>query len=174
MNAKDKARAVRARRNIQELLAKPELSFGERTRKLKVRGNYEVATTWMRKKQIYTKSDIIDFYMEELGKDYKAACGSAIILLSPRDKSKHGDLRGSASNPWGHIAYNEKIERKVDPSTGKLEKQRYRFKFRDVVLDKKRHTYYKRKKLEQEKEVTAVGVEHTKAKSVAVKETVKA
>ena len=117
---------------------------------INIKGNYKIATDWMRNKQIYTKQNIIDFYMDKLSKDYKAACGSAIILLSPRIASKHGDLRGSTSNPWGHIAYNEKLERRFDPNTGKKEKQRYRFRFRDVPLDKKCHTYYQRKS-EQEK-----------------------
>lgn len=131
--------------------------------KLKVRGNYKIATDWMRRKQIYTKQEVIDFYIEKLGKDYKAACGSAIIMLSPRIESKHGDLRGSASNPWGHVAYNEKLPRRLDPNTGKLEKQRYKFRFRDVILDKKRHTYYRRRS-EQEKE--SIDVQTATAKTV--------
>ena len=130
-----------------------------RKRPLKVRGNYRLATDWMRQTQIYTKQDIIAFYMEELGKDYKAACGSAIVLLSPRLESKHGDPRGSASNPWGHLAYNEKLKRRADKTTGKNEKQRYRFRFRDVPLDKKRHTYYR---LKSQQEKTAVTTTSTK------------
>ena len=133
--------------------------------KLKVRGNYKLVTDWMRTKQIYTKQDVIDFYMEVVGKDYKAACGSAIIMLSPRLVSKHGDLRGSASNPWGHIAYNEKLPRRcINTITGQFEKQRYKFSFRDTILDKKRHTYYRRK-TEQEK--TSTKVKRTKVKRTA-------
>lgn len=112
---------------------------------LKVRGNYKVVTDWMRKTQIYTKQDVIDFYINHLGKDYKAACGSAIIMLSPRLESKHGDSRGSASNPWGHLAYNEKLPRRKDPETGVKEKQRYRFRYRETPLEKKHHTYYQRR-----------------------------
>jgi hypothetical protein len=123
-------------------------------RQIKARGNYRVVTDWMRKKKVHTKQDVIDFYIEELGKDYKAASASAIIMLSPRLTSKHGDARGSASNPWGHLAYNEKLPRKAD-ATGKKEKQRYRFRFRDVPMEKKRHTYYKRK-LVQEREANFV------------------
>jgi hypothetical protein len=123
-------------------------------RVLNVRGNYKVATDWMRSRQVYTKQDLISFYMYELGKDEKAAKGSAIVLLSPRLKSKHGDPRGSMSNPWGHIAYNEMLVRRVDPKTGIKEKQRYCFRFRDVPLEKKRHSYYQRKS-DQEKEMTA-------------------
>jgi hypothetical protein len=125
---------------------------GEQSKHLiKARGNYKIVTDWMRKKQVYTKQELIDFYIEELGKDLKAAKASAIIMLSPRLESKHGDCRGSASNPWGHLAYNDKLPRKFDPETGKKEKQRYRFRFRDVPMEKKHHTYYRRK-IKQEKE----------------------
>jgi len=147
----------------------PDQPVAEKKRQLKVRGNYQIVTNWMRKKQIYTKQDVIDFYMNELGKDYKAACGSAIIMLSPRLESKHGDSRGSASNPWGHLAYNEKLTRRLDPELNKLEKQRYRFRFREVPLDKKRHTYYKCKKTAQEKESTTV---HEKVTAKKVSEVV--
>jgi len=123
---------------------------------IRVRGNYQIVTDWMRKKQIYTKQDVINFYLEDLGKDLKASKGSAIVMLSPRLDSKHGDCRGSASNPWGHLAYNDKLPRRFDEMNGKKEKQRYRFRFRDVPLDKKRHTYY-RLKTEQEKIATIVG-----------------
>ena len=134
--------------------------------KLKARGNYRLATEWMRKKRVYTKQDLVEFYMYTLGKDYRAASGSAIVLLSPRLVSNNGDPRGSASNPWGHVAYNEKIEKRVCPVTGKNEKQRYMFRFRDVPLEKKHHTYYRRK-LEQEKEMTAIrtSVDGVKTKS---------
>ena len=130
---------------------------------IKIRGNYKVVTNWMRKTQCYPKQDVIDFYIRELGKDTKAATASAIIMLSPRADSKHGDPRGSASNPWGHLAYNEKLPRKIDPDTDKLEKQRYRFRFRDVPMEKKRHTYYRRK-TDQEKE--PAGVEQVTAKEL--------
>lgn len=141
----------------------PDKPVTESRRQLKVRGNYQVVTNWMRKKQIYTKQDVIDFYIEKLGKDYKAASGSAIIMLSPRIESKHGDLRGSASNPWGHVAYNEKLPRRHDKATDKKEKQRYRFRFREVDLDKKRHSYYRRKS-DQEKVSTAVSKQVTAKK----------
>jgi len=133
--------------------------------KLKIRGNYKLATEFMRRKENYTKTDIINFYMDQLGKDYKASCGSATILLSPRKVSKHGDPRGNASNPWGHLAYNEKIKRKEDPITGDKEEQRYMFQFRDIPLEKKHHTYYRRK-LKQEKEITiTTGKSKVKAKN---------
>ena len=132
---------------------------------IKARGNYKVVTDWMRKNITYTKQDLIDFYMDELGKDYKAAFASAIIMLSPRRKSKHGDPRGSASNPWGHIAYNEKLPRKFNPETGKKESQTYRFRFRNLPMENRRHDYYRKKKLEQEKEST-MGVERIVVKKV--------
>jgi hypothetical protein len=141
-------------RKMRRRVEAEDSPVNDRKRQIRVRGNYQVVTNWMRKKQVYTKQDVIGFYMEELGKDYKAACGSAIIMLSPRLESKNGDCRGSASNPWGHLAYNEKLTRRIDSDTNKKEKQRYRFKFREVSLDKKRHTYYRRK-TDQEKESTA-------------------
>lgn len=121
------------------------------TKKIQVRGNYKLATEFMKTKQVYTKQDIIEFYMRKLKLDYNAAKYSAIILLSPRKESRRGDCRGSTSNPWGHLAYNDKLPRKViDVVTGKKEKQRYRFRYRDVALEPRLYPYQVRK-VEQEK-----------------------
>jgi len=97
-----------------------------------VRGAYKEATDWMRKKQIYTKSELLA-KLVEMGKTDTAAQATAVVLLSPRLESKRGDCRGNMSNPWGHLAYNDKITRKeVD---GKKEEQRFRFRLRATELE---------------------------------------
>jgi len=63
------------------------------------------------------------------------AMASAGVMLSPRLDSKK-DCRGNESNPWGHIAYNEKLARKKD-KTGKKLEQKFRFRFRAEELPKK-------------------------------------
>lgn len=121
---------------------------------IQARGNYGLATEFMKEKQVYTKQDLINFYINELGMDYSAGLYSAIILLSPRKRSTRGDCRGSSSNPWGHIAYNEKIKRKqvFNKTTQRieLEKQKYRFRYRDVALEPRMYPYQV-KKIEQER-----------------------
>ena len=113
--------------------------------------NYGKATDFMRKKQIYTKTDLVNFF-KGLGKDDKAAMASAVVMLSPRKESTRGDCRGNMSNPWGHVAYNDKLGRKIDKETGKKEEQKFRFRFRDVEMPRLTR---KSEKTEQEKDAPA-------------------
>jgi hypothetical protein len=109
------------------------------TRKLdvKMRGDYAKVTAFMRGKQIYTRSELIAFQVDTLGKSLSAASGTADVMLSPRKEARVGaDCRGNSSCPWGHLAYNEKLERKVGKD-GKKEEQKFRFRFRDVALERK-------------------------------------
>jgi len=115
--------------------------------------NYGKATDFMRKKQIYTKTDLIDFF-KGLGKEDKAALASAVVMLSPRKESTRGDCRGNRSNPWGHVAYNDKLGRKVNKQTGEKEEQKFRFRFRDTELPRLRDVL-KNAKTEQEKDEPA-------------------
>jgi len=117
---------------------------------IEIRGHYKLATEFMRSKQVYTKQDVIDFYVKEIGVTEKVAEYSAIILLSPRKESKYGDCRGSTSNPWGHLVYNDKLPRKFDVTTGKLEAQRYRFKYRQEIMEPRKYPYQVRR-IEQER-----------------------
>jgi hypothetical protein len=93
---------------------------------------YGKATEWMRKNQIYTKRQLVEFF-KSIGKTERAAIESAVVMLSPRESSSRGDCRGNMSNPWGHLAYNDKlIRREVG---GRKEIQRFRFRFRKNALE---------------------------------------
>ena len=109
---------------------------------------YGKATEFMRQKQIYTKTDLVNFF-KGLGRTDEAAVASAVVMLSPRKESNRGDCRGNMSNPWGHIAYNDKLQRKDK------EEQKFRFRFRDEVLERLTR---KTAKTEQEKEVAVEAV----------------
>ena len=113
--------------------------------------NYGKATEFMRKKQIYTKTDLVDFF-KGLGKEDNAALASAVVMLSPRKESSRGDCRGNRSNPWGHVAYNDKLGRKVNKETGEKEEQKFRFRFRETELPRLTR---KGAKTAQEKEAPA-------------------
>jgi hypothetical protein len=109
------------------------------TRKLevKMRGDYEKVTAFMRKKQVYTRNELIAYQVDTLGKSIAAASATAGVMLSPRLKARAGaDCRGNSSCPWGHLAYNEPLERKVGKD-GKKEEQKFRFRFRSVALERK-------------------------------------
>jgi hypothetical protein len=111
---------------------------------------YGLCTKFMRKKQIYTKTEVTEFF-KSLGKSSLAAVASMGVMLSPRKESK-SDCRGNISNPWGHLAYNEKLARKV--SNGVKEEQRFRFRMRDKAMGKK--TRNKVTKVKAEKVVEKV------------------
>ena len=93
---------------------------------------YGKATAWMRKNQIYTKAGLVEF-LKSIGKTERAAVETAVVLLSPRESSKRGDCRGNMSNPFGHLAYNEKLARRQ--VCGRKEVQRFRFRLRKNALE---------------------------------------
>lgn len=94
------------------------------------------ATNFMRKKQIYTRQDVVNFIMTECGKKESAAKASALILLSPRLQCnrKGADCRGIVLNPWGHVAYNEKLNHV------KGQPMRFRFRLRKEAMEPIRHS----------------------------------
>lgn len=94
---------------------------------------YGKVTAFMRKKQVYTREDIMGF-LKGLGLQEKAANATATVMLSPRLSSTRGDCRGNLSNPWGHQAYNAKLNRVV--KDGIKEAQKYRFMYRKEPLEK--------------------------------------
>jgi len=94
---------------------------------------YGAATEYMRKKQIYTKADIVTFLGNECGKSPAAALATAVVLLSPREISSRGDCRGNMSNPWGHLAYNDKLNR--NKVNGVKEPQKFRFRMRKIAME---------------------------------------
>lgn len=89
---------------------------------------YGKVTAWMRKVQIFTKAQVVEQF-KALGKSDSAALASAVVMLSPRETSKRGDCRGNMSNPWGHLAYVEKLHK------GKGEEQKFRFRNRKEALE---------------------------------------
>ena len=97
----------------------------------KLKGDYAKATAWMKSKQVYTRKELIA-YLLTLGKEPMACEYTATILLSPRKRSKRGDCRGNVNNPWGHLAYNAKMERKLH--FGIKEDQRFKLRYRDEPL----------------------------------------
>jgi hypothetical protein len=125
--------------------------------------NYGKATEFMRKNQVYTKTMLMDFF-KGLGKDEKEASASTGVMLSPRESSQTGDGlgRGNMSNPWGHLAYNDKVARKVDKETGKKLEQKFRFRFRSEALN--RQTRKRTFSTTQEKEIAKTPVK-TSAKT---------
>ena len=102
------------------------------SKKIQLKGHkgsvYTKVTEFMRKKQVYTKTDIVNF-LKEQGKSESAAQATAVVMLSPRLESTRGDCRGNLSNPWGHKAYNEKFKKVAG------EEQKYRFRFRKEELE---------------------------------------
>lgn len=95
--------------------------------------HYGKVTAWMRKAQVYTKKQVVAQF-KELGLNDAAAMASAVVLLSPRlvatrKGAKKDSCQGNLSNPWGHQAYNEKLQ-KV-----KGQEQKFRFKLRKTVLE---------------------------------------
>lgn len=99
---------------------------------MKLRGDYAKITAWMKKKQIYTRSEVIAF-LKSIGKSEGGASATATVMLSPRLSSTRGDCRGNMSNPWGHLAYNDKFARKT--KDGVKEEQKFRFRYRKVALE---------------------------------------
>jgi hypothetical protein len=131
--------------------------------------NYGKATEFMRKNQIYTKTMLMDFFKGMTNKDGELlneaqASASTGVMLSPRESSQTGDGlgRGNMSNPWGHLAYNDKIARKVDKETGKKLEQKFRFRFRSEALN--RQTRKRTFSTTQEKEIAKTPVK-TSAKT---------
>ena len=120
---------------------------------VRAESDYGKATAWMRKKQVFTKTDVIDFLMS-IGKVERAAYETAIVLLSPRKTSARGDCRGNASNPWGHLAYVEKLARSV--VGGVKEDQKFRFRLRNILLDPRRRVQPEAKSVKVVKDAVKV------------------
>jgi hypothetical protein len=128
---------------------------------MKVRGTYGDATRWMIEQGTYSRKELIKYLNEKCGrsldrgdKSISPAEATATILLTPRLSSTRGDIRGNVNNPWGHIAYNQKLPRTVNRITGKKEPQRFAFVFRDEELaPKKRKSKEGANKLDSVKEI---------------------
>lgn len=120
--------------------------------KVRAESAFGKAVEFMRKKQIFTKKELVDF-LKGMGKSDTAALASAVVLLSPRENSKIGDPRGNPSAGYGHQAFLEKLTRKV--VDGKKEKQRFRWRMRKVELERL-YKVQPSKKVESEKVVAAV------------------
>jgi len=89
---------------------------------------------YIQKKQLVTKEECRQWLVNELGKTYRAACATTTTVLSPRRSSKRGDCRGNMSAE-GQIYYMEKLGRTV--RYGVKEPQRFRLRWREVVLERR-------------------------------------
>jgi hypothetical protein len=131
---------------------------------LKLRGAYGKVTAWMKKKQVYTRTEVVDF-TRTLGKSEAGCSATATVMLSPRLTSSRGDCRGNMSNPWGHLAYNDKLPRKA--KSGVKEEQKFRFRYRKEAMEP--NSRYTKVKIEAKK-VATKAVTKTKTKTKAKSE----
>ena len=99
---------------------------------IKARGDYAKFIEYGRT-HIFTKQEYINFGVEKLGKTASASAATVGVMLSACETSKHGDPRGSVSNPFGHMAYFKRLNRKV--VNGVKEAQRYQFRFRAEKME---------------------------------------
>jgi hypothetical protein len=88
----------------------------------------------MMTKQSFTRKELVEYVMKELGKPETAAKSKVQTLISPRKRSDRGDCRGQVS-AQGHIYYIEKIRRLV--RYGIREPQRLRLRWREEVLERR-------------------------------------
>jgi len=105
--------------------------------------DYGKAVAWMIQKKIYTYGELLSFVKSiKKGKKTSASVAAVGVLLSPRENSDRNGCdsqgRGSYSNSWGHVAYNEKMERRW--VGGKREVQRYRFCIRTKPLKSRKRS----------------------------------
>jgi hypothetical protein len=126
----------------------------------KVRGTYGDATQWMIEKGTYSRKELVQYLHDQCGKSIERgdksispAEATATVLLTPRLSSSRGDCRGNVNNPWGHVAYNQKLPRTVNKATGKKEPQRFAFVFRDDELAPRKRSDLETNKLDSGKEI---------------------
>ena len=130
-------------------------------RTLPGKGNYGVVSAYMQKQKIYTKSQIVGQFVK-LDLSETACLASAVVLLSPRETSNRGDCRGNMSNPWGHLAYNEKLHKEDGVE------QKFRFRWRTKAMSPRKRVI--EDKVEAKKsstKVTAKSPAKTKAQAKA-------
>ena len=94
------------------------------------KGLYNQIFEHLRAKQIVTREDLMKFVMG-LGKSETEAAAAVTVILSPREKSKRGDMRGNMS-AQGHLYFVEKLGRSVN--AGVKEPQKFRLRWRKVAL----------------------------------------
>jgi len=105
----------------------------------KMRGDYAKFSEYMRSKRIFTISELIGFG-KSIGKTPETALYTIRVLCSPRLTARIGcDPRGSVSCPWGHLAYVDKLNRRV--INGVKEEQRFQFRWREIPLEPRERTF---------------------------------
>ena len=136
------------------------------------KGDYGEVTAYMVNKETYTKPELIKFLKKKCKKDHVAAVHTAVVMLSPRKSSNRGDPRGNTSNPWGHLAYNEKLPRRINKVTGKKEEQEFSLRERKVALEPRKRV--SNPKVEAQKVATKTGKTERTEKTERTKTKVKA
>jgi hypothetical protein len=111
-------------------------------------GDSRVIFDYMMTKQSFTRKELVEYVMKELGKSETAAKAQVQTLISPRKKSARGDCRGQVS-AQGHIYYIEKIRRLV--RYGIREPQRLRLRWREEALERRWRNEPIRLQIRQEK-----------------------
>lgn len=97
-------------------------------------GDSRVIFDYMIAKQSFTRKELVDYVMKQLGKDEVAAKAQVQTLISPRKSSNRGDCRGQVS-AQGHLYFIEKIRRLI--RYGIREPQRLRLRWREEPLERK-------------------------------------
>lgn len=95
-------------------------------------GQYREIFDEMRKRQVFSKAELIQYVVMDLGLTYERAKYSVTILMSPRKISRIGDCRGSIS-ACGHLYYMEKLPRQM--RCGMRDPQKFRLRWRENPLE---------------------------------------
>ena len=94
-------------------------------------GLYNDIFAFLKRKQVITRAELMDYAMKELGKSETSANAAVTVILSPRKESKIGDCRGNIS-AQGHLYFMEKLTRQV--KAGVKDPQKFRLRWREVAL----------------------------------------
>lgn len=130
--------------------------------------NYGKLFGVMKKKQLFTRQDIMDA-ASELEMSETGAAATVTVLLSPRETDGRGDCRGNMS-AQGHVYYVEKMKRKTEKVTDEdgNEKtvklpQKFRLRYRKEILEPRKRTAKVTDEVEQKKTETVEPAEPVEA-----------
>ena len=95
--------------------------------------DYHSAFALIQRKQVITRSELVQFLMSKSNKSEDAALATATVLLSPREKnSKRGDCRGNLS-AMGHLYFVQPLN-KV-----KGEEKKFRLRWRNKEMSRREY-----------------------------------
>lgn len=118
-------------------------------------GNSQDLFAHLQRKQVVTKAEMVKYAMDFIGLSKVAARAAVTTILSPRYRSKRGDCRGNMSSR-GDLYYMQKLPRPV--RFGVREPQKFRLRWRDIVLERRYRKPPVRVKVAQEKQNLATEV----------------